>query len=144
MSSLASPELMGLEPKGEILQVVKGKDVTTPLTARQEPQICKTSGKGNPKATGQPCSYGTMKLTDLVTELISWFGEQLSPINYTFPLPLNGVSPPCGNDAMEGRCHQREQRQVPNPPTAPKSQRPPTSSRTFNKSKRCLLQQYIL
>lgn len=53
---LALPNLgiMELEPRGETLQVVKGKDITIPLTPRQEPEIYKTSGKGNPRATGQP------------------------------------------------------------------------------------------
>lgn len=72
--ALPSLAIMELEQRGEILQVVKGKEITIPPTARQELQIYKTSGKGNPRAIGQPCSHGTMKLTDPVKELIRWFG----------------------------------------------------------------------
>lgn len=72
--ALPSLGIMELEPRGETLEVVKGKDTTIPLTAGQEPQIYKISGKGNPKATGQSCGHGTMQLNDPVKGIICWFG----------------------------------------------------------------------
>ena len=94
--------------------------------ARQEQQIYnppETSEKGHPRATGQPGGHGTTKLTDPAKELIHRFGCQIGSSKPHLSLSRQGrISVPGANEAKEGRCHQREQKQVSNPPPAPKSQ----------------------